>query len=140
MLSERQLEDNDKFLDDVRRLGYSRVEVEFDGESDNGCVLDPVAVRGDDYCDLSEQHQAVFKNIVWSFLTMKKPGWMDGDGSSGVVTFDISLGRFSCRLLERHVTYKKKSFQGHILLPRKDRLCTITPFSTVSKARLKKKK
>ena len=85
-----------------RRLltaGIERVEAEYDGYADSGCVGDIVTTPE---CPLGDLEQALVE-FVWGFAYDRHPGFENNEGGEGMLNWDVIEDTISLDHANRYV-------------------------------------
>ncbi len=82
-----------ELLEALTQAGVSRLEVQYDGFGDEGCIdwLDCYGPNGDKK-DISDELQIALEGVLFELLCGERRGWEVNEGSSGLVELDVATG------------------------------------------------
>ena len=88
-------------LSELRAVGVTKIEVQYEGYGDSGNIEDVVVTP--DTISLSEELRRRVEDFGWDFAYALSPGFENNEGGYGTLTWDIAADSITLDHADRYV-------------------------------------
>lgn len=104
-------EERARLLNDLRLLGATTFEGEYDGQGDSGEVTSLIARNADTDIAMPEDLLQRLDNFVWNVAYGCSPGFENNEGGFGTLTWDLGTDEITVDHSDRYVEVSMRAFE-----------------------------